>query len=290
MKLNYINKIKSNIYIHTNIKTSNFLEGTYKSIYRGKSLNFENLREYVINDDVKNIDWKASARSNSLLVKQFIAEKKHNILIIVDSGKKMEAVTAKGELKKELALYLMGTIGYIGISNGDFVGMAYAEDKIVYKRFRNNLGHLERYLCDFEKKNNTNKTLLLNDVLDGVSKNISKRMIIFIITDIGGLDSINSKTLKMLSISNDLLLININDAYMYGNNIYDVDNQKYISSIFSNSKKLFSYEKEIRNKLVLKNTKKLAKYKISMITIDSKKEISDKLTELLNRHQYAKNH
>ena len=166
MKLNYINKIKSNIYIHAKIKTSNFLEGTYKSIYKGKSMNFENLREYVINDDVKNIDWKASARSNNLLVKQFIAEKKHNILLIADSGLKMDAITSKNESKKELALYLMGTIGYIAITNGDYIGMSYAEDKIVYHRFKNNLPYLEKYLCEYEKKSNSNKNITLNDVLE----------------------------------------------------------------------------------------------------------------------------
>ena len=75
MKLNYVNKIKANISIYSSKKSTNLLDGTYKSIYRGKSMNFENLREYVMNDDIKDIDWKASARSGTLYVKQFIAEK-----------------------------------------------------------------------------------------------------------------------------------------------------------------------------------------------------------------------
>ena len=75
MKLNYINKIKANISIYSAKKTSNILDGTYRSVYKGKSMNFENLREYVVNDDIKDIDWKSSARSGKLYVKQFIAEK-----------------------------------------------------------------------------------------------------------------------------------------------------------------------------------------------------------------------
>ena len=70
MNLKYINQVKANISIYSNKKSSNILDGSYKSVYRGKSMNFENLREYVINDDVKDIDWKASARSANLLVKQ----------------------------------------------------------------------------------------------------------------------------------------------------------------------------------------------------------------------------
>ena len=100
MKLNYVNKIKANINIYSNKKTNNILDGIYKSIYRGKSMNFENLREYVINDEIKDIDWKASAKTNTLYVKQFIAEKKHNILFIIDNDIKMTADTDQHESKK----------------------------------------------------------------------------------------------------------------------------------------------------------------------------------------------
>lgn len=87
----YVNKIKSNIKISTSNKTTNVIDGAYRSIYKGKSLNFDNLREYVLGDNIKDIDWKASARSHNLLIKQYIALKKHNILLIMDNGKNMLA-------------------------------------------------------------------------------------------------------------------------------------------------------------------------------------------------------
>lgn len=71
-----IRKIKANLSVYTKKKTSNIFEGAYNSVYKGKSMNFEDLREYVIGDNVKDIDWKASARSNKILIKQYIAEKK----------------------------------------------------------------------------------------------------------------------------------------------------------------------------------------------------------------------
>ena len=82
MAMKYITKIKANLQIATNKKTSNILSGSHNSIYKGKSMNFEDLREYVIGDNIKDIDWKASARSNKILIKQYIAEKKHNVLFI----------------------------------------------------------------------------------------------------------------------------------------------------------------------------------------------------------------
>ena len=78
MILDYITRIKSNIAIHTKIKATSILDGSYKSVFMGKSLNFEDLREYIPGDNIRDIDWKASSRSRMLLVKRYIAEKKHN--------------------------------------------------------------------------------------------------------------------------------------------------------------------------------------------------------------------
>ena len=103
MVLDRVNKIKNGISIYTNKKTSNILDGTYKSVYKGKSLIFEDLREYVPGDNIKDVDWKASARSNNLLVKQFIAEKKHNVILLFDSSKKLLADASSRNIKKRVS-------------------------------------------------------------------------------------------------------------------------------------------------------------------------------------------
>ena len=76
MRKSYLNKIKANISIYARKNTSSLLDGSYRSIFKGKSLNFDDLREYVVGDNVKDIDWKASARSRKLLVKEYIADGK----------------------------------------------------------------------------------------------------------------------------------------------------------------------------------------------------------------------
>lgn len=290
MKLNYINKIKANISIYTNKKTTNILDGTYKSVYKGKSMNFENLREYVINDDVKDIDWKSSARSGTLLVKQFIAEKKHNIMLIMDTGKKMDADTDYHESKKEVALYTAGTIGYLGIKNNDYVSMTFAKDgKIKYNPFKYSLYNLEEYLTDYDKYASKCE-IDINKLLEFVYKNTSKRMIIFIITDINGIDNIKENMLKKLSQRHDVLIININDNYMSGENIFDIGKNEYIPSFLLNDKKLNEIEHQIKNDIIEKNLSKLKKNNVSMTSISSMKEINIKIIELLEEHKYASNH
>lgn len=287
MKLNYVNKIKANIDIYSNKKTNNILDGTYKSIYRGKSMNFENLREYVINDEIKDIDWKASAKTNTLYVKQFIAEKKHNILFIIDNDIKMTADTDQHESKKNIALYTAGTIGYIAIKNNDYIGILYKDSKkINYKPFKNNLYNLENYLCEFDKSTNSNN-IDPNQLLEYAYKNISKRMIIVLITDIKGIDLIKDNILKKIKTKHDLLIVNIADNYMTGNNVFDISNNKYITNFLLKDKKLNQVEKQIREEIMNNNKDKLQKNNICITTISSLKEINFKTIRLLEEHKYA---
>ena len=290
MKFKYINKIKANIYIYSNKKSANILDGTYKSVYKGKSMNFENLREYVINDDVKDIDWKASSRCGNLLVKQFVAEKKHNVLLLVDSGIKMKADTNKNVSKKDVSLYTAGTIGYLTVKNGDYVGITYSSNnEIIYKPFKNNLYNLESYLNEYNKIIENDNNIDINKMLEYVYKNIHKRMIIFVITDIDGINSISERTLKEITNMHDVLCININDNFMCGEEMYDIENKSYIPKLFLKDKKLNELEKNIRENLINDNLKKLRKNKVSMTTISSNTEITNKLIKLLEEHRYASN-
>ena len=287
MKLSYINQIKANISIYSDKKTTNILDGTYKSIYRGKSMNFENLREYVLGDDVKDIDWKSSARSGKILTKQFIAEKKHNILLVMDTGVKMEADSDALESKKDLALFAAGTVGYLAIKNNDYVGMLYATDKkIELKPFRYNLYNLEDYLVGYER-NAMKAGAPLNDVLEFANKYVAKRMIIIIVTDLAGINSIETNTLKRLNQRHNVLAINITDNYMFGSNIFDVTNDEYIPDFLLSDKKLNKLEHELRREILDKNRKRLRRNRVCMTSIGKKEEISYRVIELLEEHRYA---
>ncbi len=285
MKLNYINKIKANISIHSNKRSTNILEGTYKSIYRGKSMNFENLREYTLDDDVKDIDWKSSARNRIPLVKQFIAEKKHNILLIVDTGLKMMADTDKHESKKELALFSAGTIGYLAIKNNDYVAMLFKDRKVVYKPFKYNLYNLEQYLCDYAA-NKQEEDIEIEELIEYAVKNIPKKKIVFIITDLAGMNSIKTPTLKKLKYNSDISIININDNYMTGEDVFDIKEKNYIPSIFLEDKKLFETEKNIKEKILQDNIDRFKNLNIKTTTISNLEELDEEIIKLLEERKY----
>ena len=247
MIMNYIKKIKANISIYASKKTANILDGAYKSIYKGRSMNFEDLREYVIGDNIKDIDWKASARSGNLLIKQYIAEKKHNIMLIFDAGKKMLADTKKNEVKKDVAIIAGGTIAYLANQNGDYVGAIYNQnDNVSYFPFKEGIFNIEKILSQYDSDIQKESPSNLEETLEYVYKNIKRRMIIFIITDLEGMDNIKEKEIKRLSGMHDVMLINISDADMTGENAFDIEAEGYIPSIFLEDKKL--HELEEKNK------------------------------------------
>lgn len=286
MHMKYITKIKANLSIYTKKKTSNILEGAYNSIYKGKSMNFEDLREYVIGDNVKDIDWKASARSNKVLIKQYIAEKKHNVLFILDSGKKMLADTRDLEPKKEVALMAMGTIAYLVNKNGDSISAIYkGKENIKMFPFKTGLYNIERILCSYEKDIGTENDF--EDLIKYVLKFIQRRMIIFIVTDIDGMSNISEETLKRLSLLHDVMFINVSDALLTGYNVYDVDQDSYIPDYILEDEHLRNIELEIKNKIYEETKERFKKYKIVTTTINKQKDIVNDVFKLLERRKYA---
>ena len=286
MNMKYITKIKANLSIYTKKKTSNILEGAYNSIYKGKSMNFEDLREYVIGDNVKDIDWKASARSNKVLIKQYIAEKKHNVLFILDSGKKMLADTREKKKKKEVALMAMGTIAYLVNKNGDSISAIYkGKENIKMFPFKTGLYNIERILCSYEKDIGTENDF--EDLIKYVLKFIQRRMIIFIVTDIDGMSNISEETLKRLSLLHDVMFINVSDALLTGYNVYDVDQDSYIPDYILEDEHLRNIELEIKNKIYEETKERFKKYKIVTTTINKQKDIVNDVFKLLERRKYA---
>ena len=286
MKMKYITKIKVNLSIYTKRKTSNILEGSYNSIYKGKSMNFEDLREYVIGDNVKDIDWKASARSNKILIKQYIAEKKHNVLFILDTGKKMLADTRDLDSKKDVALMATGTIAYLVDKHGDSISAIYnGKDNIKLFPFKTGLYNIEKILNSYEREIDAENSL--EDLISYVLKFIRRRMIIFVITDIDGMSNISENTLKKLSLLHDVMFINISDALMTGYNAFDIDQDSYIPDYILEDEKLKDIELEIKSKIYDETKERFKRYKIVTTTINKQKDIVNDVLKLLERRKHA---
>jgi len=106
------------------------LTGSYKSSFKGKGLDFDGYRSYISGDDANTIDWKATLRSQDLLVKVFTEERNVNIIFLVDISSSMSFASID-KLKNEYAAELVASMSFAAIQAGDSVGMIMFSDKIV---------------------------------------------------------------------------------------------------------------------------------------------------------------
>ncbi|WP_404312977.1 DUF58 domain-containing protein [Agrococcus terreus] len=142
-----LRKVKTTMSIHAHRRTLELLDGEYASIHHGRSHDFDDLREYQPGDDVKDIDWKATARSHVPLIKRYIASRQHTLLLVVDSGRNMAAVSESGERKAELAILVAGVLGYLASRHGDRVALlAGDEERVLAVQEGGSEAHLERML------------------------------------------------------------------------------------------------------------------------------------------------
>ena len=290
MIMNYVTKIRAKVNIYASKKSTNLFDGSYKSVYQGNGLDFENLREYNPGDSIRDIDWKASSRSGKMLVKRYIAEKKHNIMIVFDTGKKMTAHTKNMEIKKDLALNVGGIVGYLAAKNGDNVGAIWCrKGYIQYHQLRTGMHNIERILTSYDKENFEENESDLEKSLEYIVKNINRKMVVFIISDAIGIRDVSESTLKKLVTRHDVLYVQIGDADYTDGTAYSLDKDFYIPEFITRNKKLIRIEQEAKQKLDKEIKDKLLQYRMVNTRIDSEEDMVDRIIELLEGHRYANN-
>ena len=288
MRLQYVDKIKANISISASKKTSNLLDGLYRSIFKGRSMDFDDLRDYVIGDDNKDIDWKSSIRHGSLLVRRYIAFKRHNIIFVVDSGARFSAISESNEKKSEIALYTYGTLSYLVNKNEDEVSCVYNKDgKIYMSPFKLGLNNLELNLNNLEKNIEKDNEYTINDLVEYALNTSKRKMIMIVISDIAGLNALDISLVKRVITAHDMMFVNINDASMYGEDLFDIESDSDIPKFIAKNKKIRELEKVERERIIKEKSNSLKKYRVTTGEIGSKSEIVNKLIDLLERHNNA---
>ena len=293
MKMTYIAKIQANLKRYQSVKarkhTARVLDGSYKSIHKGRSMNFDELREYVQGDDIKDIDWKASARSQKLLVRQYIAERKHNVLLVFDTNMNMLGDSDGFEEKRELAILSAGTLAYFVNKSGDYVASVFmGENGVKYFPFKAGLGNIETILENYHRTVTMNNNSDVNDCLEYIIRNFKQKMIIVIVSDVRGFTTITDTNLKRLLVAHDVLALNISDASINGNLAYNMNAGTFMPAFLSKNKKLQRAMKEANLKLQKTVTERLKKFGISCSTIDYVEELDREIVDLLAKHRGEK--
>jgi uncharacterized protein (DUF58 family) len=183
--------------------------GQYHSVFKGRGMNFEEVREYAAGDEIRSIDWNVTARMNTPYVKKFTEERELTVMLVVD-------VSASGTFgsvelsKRELAAEVASILAFSAINNNDKVGLLLFSDDVELfippKKGRLHTLRLIREMLYFEPKGRGTN---MAGALDYLNRVINRRAVLFLISDFIAPDF--SKALTVSSRRHDVVAMPVSD-------------------------------------------------------------------------------
>jgi len=195
------------------IKTRGLVEtafaGDYHSVFKGRGMNFEDVREYQPGDEIRTIDWNVTARLGTAYVKKFTEERELTVILVVDvsaSGNFGSTMQSKRELAAEVACLL----AFSAIRNNDKVGLILFTDRVELfippKKGRSHTLRLIREILFFEPQGRGTKPALALDYLNNI---VTRRAVVFFISDFQAPDF--SRALAVSGRRHDFIAVHIRD-------------------------------------------------------------------------------
>jgi uncharacterized protein (DUF58 family) len=197
------------IQIFTNRSVNEVFAGEYESTFKGRGMQFDEVREYAPGDDVRSIDWNVTARTGKPYIKRYVEERELTVMLLVDlsaSG----AFGTIGKLKNELAAELCAVLAFSAIKNNDKVGLITFTDRI--ERFippQKGTEHVLRVIRELLYSKPSHRDTNIPMALDYLAKVIKKKATVFLVSDFIATDI--KKPLRLINKRHDLIAIAIRD-------------------------------------------------------------------------------
>ena len=203
-----IKKIRQ-IQIYTARAVNTSFAGQYESVFKGRGMQFDEVREYALGDDVRTIDWNVTARTGKVHIKRFVEEREMTVMFMVDLSNSGNFAT-QGRLKNELAAEFCAVLAFAAIKNNDKVGLIIFTDQIELfvppRKGTQNVLRLIRELLYFKaEKRKTN----IAQGLDYLAKVQRKKATVFLVSDF--LDTNFKKSLSLVNRKHDVIAIDVSD-------------------------------------------------------------------------------
>ncbi|MCB9385157.1 MAG: DUF58 domain-containing protein [Bryobacterales bacterium] len=197
------------IEITTRRAVNDTLAGEYHSVFKGRGMEFDEVREYTPGDDVRTIDWNVTARTGTPHVKRFVEERELTVLLAVDlSGS--GAFGSGGQLKNEVAAELCALLAFSAIKNNDKVGVVAFTDRV--EKFippKKGASHVLRVVRDLLKLEPEGRGTDLAAALEFIGRISRRRSIVFLISDFLAHEYL--KPLRLVAGRHDLVAISVLD-------------------------------------------------------------------------------
>ncbi|MFZ4751002.1 MAG: DUF58 domain-containing protein [Phycisphaerales bacterium] len=175
-------KIRS-IEIRTSRMVSDVLAGQYRSAFKGRGMEFEEVRPYMYGDDVRSIDWNVSARVGEPHVKVFREERELTVMLAVDLSGSL-AFGTRAQLKRELVAEIAATLAFSAIRSNDRVGMLLFTDRIeAIVPPKKGSRHVLRIVRDLLAFRPEGRGTDVARALEELDRTLSKRSVVCVVSD-----------------------------------------------------------------------------------------------------------
>ena len=251
LNYDYLDRVRRVAALYTKRKTSDLLEGDYSSMQHGRSLDFDDLREYRYGDDVNYIDWKSSSRVGKTLIRRYFADRKHDVLFIGDTGKKMTGDTPSGESKEQIALMAFGVAAYLlGKQGVNYALSCCGSESSRVSSFTSGPMHLEELITEYHKALECGvPKQSFYDTVSSAAGLFERHMVMIIITDAEGLAEMDETLVRRLIYYNDVYIFKIEDALLTADGAFDLEDDRFVDPFLAICRDLRQEELKIREDL-----------------------------------------
>ncbi|MBI4169645.1 MAG: DUF58 domain-containing protein [Acidobacteria bacterium] len=197
------------IEIRTNRLVNESLAGEYHSVFKGRGMEFAEVREYQVGDDIRTIDWNVTSRMGHPYVKKHVEERELTVILLVDFSASEEFGTRR-QFKREIEAELCALLAFSAIKNNDRVGLLAFTDRI--EKFlppKKGKDHVLRVIREVLYFRPRGRTTDLGQALQHMYRAITKRSVVFIVSDF--LAEGFEQPLRVAARKHDLIAITVTD-------------------------------------------------------------------------------
>ncbi len=203
-----VKKIRQ-IQIYTRRAVNASFAGQYESVFKGRGMQFDEVREYMPGDDIRTIDWNVTARTGKPFIKRFVEEREMTVIFAVDLSASGEFGTYQ-KTKNELAAKFCAVLAFAAARNNDKVGLLIFTDRIeLYIPPKKGTSHMLRLIRDLLCFQVKSKKTNISQALDYLAKVLTKKATVFLVSDFLAIDY--EKSLTLLNKRHDVIGVCVAD-------------------------------------------------------------------------------
>jgi uncharacterized protein (DUF58 family) len=197
------------LHFKTRRMASDLFAGQYVSAFKGRGMEFSEVREYFPGDDIRTIDWNVSARYGHPFVKVFHEERELTVMLVLDISGSHQFGT-RGRMKRELLAEVAGMLAFLAIRTNDKVGAMLVSSSVEkYIPPRKGTSHVWRLIKEIFTYEPQDKRTDLNAALTFLNQVVKRHSIVFLISDC--IDGDFEKPLRLAAKKHELTVIRLND-------------------------------------------------------------------------------